>query len=95
MTEDDMRRALRAIERNLTDADPAFAARMRAPNAAAPSFPVLPVLGALAYIVIPIEALLFGLVSAVVTLNLVAGTVAILMIRRRRSRRRREGGWAH
>jgi hypothetical protein len=83
MTEDEQRRALHAIERNLTHADPAFAARMRAANPGGSGFPVMPALCALTYILVPIQALLFGWLSAVVTLDVIAAAVAIVLIRRR------------
>jgi hypothetical protein len=67
------RNALRAIEQELIDSDPAFARRMtvRDPAARQP-FPVLSALGALTYILLPIEALLFGWRGALATLAVVA-----------------------
>jgi hypothetical protein len=83
MTENE-RSALRAIEQNLMHTDPAFAARMRAADAPARPFPVLSVLCAVAYICVPLEALLFGWRSAVVTLCLFGTAVAAVLIGRRR-----------
>jgi hypothetical protein len=88
MTENE-RSALRAIEQNLVQTDPAFAARMGTPTATARPFPALFVLCAVTYICVPLQALLFGWRSAVVTLCLVAAVVAIVLIRRRRRRRSR------
>jgi DUF3040 family protein len=85
MTENE-RSALRAIEQNLMHTDPAFAARMRRADAATRPFPVLSVLCAVAYICAPLEALLFGWHSAVVTLCLVAVAVTVVLIGRRRNR---------
>jgi DUF3040 family protein len=86
MTEDE-RSALRAIEQNLVHTDPAFAGRMGTPDATSRPFPVLSVLCATTGICVPLEALLFGWHSAVITLSLVAVTMAIVLIRRRGRRR--------
>jgi hypothetical protein len=83
---DDERDALRTIEQNLIRTDPGFAARMRSPQAAAPRFPWIFALCAFCYVVIPIEALLSGWRSAVLTLDLIAAAMAIIMIRRSRNR---------
>ncbi len=87
MTENE-RSALRAIERNLMHTDPAFAARMRTAEATDRPFPILSVLCAATYICVPLEALLFGLRSAVITLCLVTAVVATVLIGRRRFRHR-------
>jgi hypothetical protein len=86
MTEDDERVALRAIEYNLVHSDPAFAARMRSPETADRPFPFLSALCVVAFICVPIEALLFGRLSGVVTLDLVAVAAAIVLFRRRGGR---------
>jgi hypothetical protein len=80
------RSALRAIEQNLIHTDPAFAARMGTPDATARPFPVLSVPCATTYICVPLEAVLFGWRSAVITLYLVAVTIAIVLVRRSRGR---------
>jgi hypothetical protein len=85
MTENE-RSALRAIEQNLMYTDPAFAARMRTADATARPFPALSVLCAVTYICVPLEALLFGWHSAVVTLGLIAVIVTTVLIGRRRRR---------
>ncbi len=76
------RSALRAIEQDLIDSDPAFAARMTAPDPAARPFPVLSALCALTYVCLPLEALLFGWSTALSTLGLVAVIVVTVLIRR-------------
>jgi hypothetical protein len=85
----DEQRILHDIERDLTRADPAFAARMRGPR----PFPTLSVICALTYILVPIEAILFGGRIAVVTLALAANAIVIILVRRRlRSGRPPPGG---
>ncbi|AGZ41135.1 DUF3040 domain-containing protein [Actinoplanes friuliensis] len=81
---DDERLTLRAIEQNLIRTDPEFAARMRAPALDSPRFPWVTALCILTYIFVPIQALLFGWVSAVITLDVVAVVLAGILIRRRR-----------
>jgi hypothetical protein len=81
MTENE-RSALRAIEQNLMQTDPAFAARMRTADVTTRPFPALFMLCVITYICVPLEALLFGWHSAVITLCLVAVVVAIVVIRR-------------
>jgi hypothetical protein len=76
------RNALRAIERELIDSDPAFAARMTARDPADRPFPVLSALGALAYIFLPIEAVLFGWASALTTLAVIMVITASVLIGR-------------
>jgi hypothetical protein len=85
MTENE-RSALRAIEQNLMHTDPAFAARMRTADTTSRPGPVLSVLCAVTYICVPLEALLFGRYSAIVTLCLVAIAVTVVLIGRRRIR---------
>ncbi|WP_306216329.1 DUF3040 domain-containing protein [Actinoplanes sp. RD1] len=78
--DDQQQRILHDIERDLARADPAFAARMRGPR----PFPTLSVLCALTYIVVPLEAVLFGGRVAVVTLALAANAVVVILVRRHR-----------
>ncbi|WP_305790129.1 DUF3040 domain-containing protein [Symbioplanes lichenis] len=80
--DDQQQRALRDIEHDLTRADPAFAARMRGPR----PFPTLSILCALTYIVVPVEAVLFGTRAAVVTLALVSNIIVIILVHRHRHR---------
>ena len=84
---DDERLALRSIEENLIRTDPAFAARMSAPFGAAPAFPWVSALCFLSYIVVPVEALLFGWRTALITLDLIAVIMMMILVRRRRKRR--------
>ncbi len=87
MTEDE-RSALRAIEQDLVRTDPAFAARMGAPEAATCTFPVMSVLCALTYICAPLQALLFGWHSALITIDVIAVIVALTLLQRRSRRPR-------
>lgn len=82
--DDQARRALRDIERDLRRDDPAFAARM---SGEGPHFPILSALCAGLYIAIPIVGLLFGLFPVVVITYVAVVVVVVVLIRRRRRRR--------
>jgi hypothetical protein len=77
MSGDHEARALHNIEQHLTDEDPEFATRMRGPETGPRPFPTVFALCVLLYICLPIEALLFGWISALVTLAVVTGAVII------------------
>jgi len=82
------RRRLAEIESGLSRQDPAFAARMSAGGEDRPAPTVLALCISL-YILLPMVMLLFGWVAAVVTLDVFAVVIAVVLARRRSSRARR------
>ncbi|WP_067497210.1 DUF3040 domain-containing protein [Actinoplanes sp. TFC3] len=79
MADDPFAAALHDIEHRLSEQDPDFAARMRAPDTGARPIPKTLVLCALLYIILPIEALLLGWTAALITL---AAATAIMVLLR-------------
>jgi hypothetical protein len=75
------------LQAPLAGTDPAFTERMGTPHATSRPFPVLSVLYATTGICMLLEALLFGRHSAVITLSLVAVTMAFVLIGPRGRRR--------
>jgi hypothetical protein len=85
MLDEQDRRALAGIEQALARQDPRFAQRMRTRGEDRP-FPTVLALCASLYILLPMVMLLVGWIAAVVTLDLFATAIAVVLIRRRRRR---------
>ncbi|BCJ46206.1 hypothetical protein GCM10010168_51550 [Actinoplanes ianthinogenes] len=83
MLNDYERRALAELERNL-NGDSEFASRMAglAGVPPAPTFPAVPVLCALLFILVPVVMLLFGWPGVLIVLDLFAAAIAVVLIRR-------------
>jgi uncharacterized protein (TIGR03382 family) len=88
MLDDRDRRALQDIEGHLTRHDPALAARLSDPPAAARPFPTVLALCVGLYIVVPIMSLLFGGTGAATTAALFGAVILLVLLRRRRLRSR-------
>ncbi|GAA3348417.1 hypothetical protein GCM10020358_66850 [Amorphoplanes nipponensis] len=79
------RRALAAIEQELSRQDPVLAARMGGPDRPGPT--VLALCASL-YVSLPMVTLLFGWVAAVIVFDVFAVLLALVLVRRRRRRAR-------
>jgi hypothetical protein len=84
MLDEQERRTLQEIERGLSRQDPSFAARMR--EGEERRFPTVLALSVSLFILLPTVALLFGWVAAVVTLDVFAAALAVVLYRHRRER---------
>jgi hypothetical protein len=83
MLDEQNRRALAQIEQGLARQDPHFAVRMRTQGEDRP-FPTVLALCVSLYISLPMVTLLFGWIAGVVTLDLFALLLAVVLVRRRR-----------
>ncbi|MFC7529895.1 DUF3040 domain-containing protein [Actinoplanes sp. GCM10030250] len=83
MLDDKERRILAALERDLTHGDPGFAARMAGSGEERP-FPAVSALCVLLFLAFPLVMLLFGWRGMVITLDVFAVALAVVLIRRRR-----------
>jgi len=82
MLDEQDRRVLAEIERALSRQDPALAARMRAQGEDRP-FPTVLALCILLYVMLPMVMLMFGWIAALVTFDVFAVTVAVVLAWRR------------
>jgi Flp pilus assembly protein TadB len=86
MLDEQDRRALVEIELGLSRQDPKFVTRMRRQGDDR-RFPTVLALCVSLYVVVPMVALLFGWIAAVVTFDAFAVLIAVVLIRRRRAGR--------
>ena len=90
MLEEKDRRALDAMEQHLRAADPAFVARMTAGPAGRP-FPTIAVLCAVVFLSLPFVGLFLGPTAALVTADVAAIAVVVILARRHRRQHRHPG----
>jgi len=81
MLDEQERRALEQIEQGLSRQDPAFAARMGRPGDDR-RFPTILALCVSLYIALPMATMLFGWVAAVITFDVFAVILAVVLARR-------------
>ncbi|MEU4158231.1 DUF3040 domain-containing protein [Actinoplanes sp. NPDC026670] len=81
MLNDDDRRTIAELERRIHLSDPDFAARMDGTHRDVP-FPVVAVLCAALFILVPPAMLLFGWPGLVVVLDLFVAGVVVVLVRR-------------
>jgi hypothetical protein len=85
MLDEHDRRVLAQIERGLSRQDPALAARMRGQRENRP-FPTIFVLCVVLYVLLPMLTMLLGWIAALVTFDVFAVVIALVLARRSRKR---------
>jgi hypothetical protein len=82
MLNDEDRRTIAELEHRIHLSDPDFAARMTSAPAAEVSFPVVAVLCAALFILVPPAMLLFGWPGLIVVVDLFLAGMAVVLVRR-------------
>jgi hypothetical protein len=82
MLNDEDRRTIAELEHRIHLSDPAFAARMTGTPAAEAPFPVVAVLCAALFILVPPAMLLFGWPGLIVVVDLFLAGLTVVLVRR-------------